>query len=68
MHIFNYNLGKKITTMRKKTRKNIIFYTLILVIYNTDDHKQLFLTYFDHNFRKNSESAIQEPFFVATCV
>ena len=28
----------------------------------------MFLTYFDHNFRKTSELAIPEPFFMANCV
>ena len=28
----------------------------------------MFLTYFDHNFRKPSESAIPGQFFMPTCV
>ena len=34
-------IQKKFQQWGKKTPKNIIFYTLLLVVYSTDNHKQL---------------------------
>ena len=45
MHIFN---SKKVKTVGKKTRKNIIFYThniLLLVLYSTDKQTVVIINY-----------------------